>query len=303
MEESQNIAHSIETQCTAYTRKHVRCRFVADGSGGDRRCLNHADYYDTWWSHHAPIMGWRSIGRSIREDYQTGFAYAGPPPEKVILGIPDTAQFFDYWLVLCLTFPDSCALVAKPRIVEYTVNEYARGRIAIHSDEWRILLEKPEGGVRTDVAHCLWESTCHLFFGICTSMIRSFLQIHIQSPQLKISETIHENFTSEAHIFCTMLDVFAKKAPWYFFSGHMEIVIEKYTREFMKGCVGEFFQIEGKKCMNLISQNMNDKKRELYNVRKKITDEFFEELVSIVWHPRRVCKWVEIYGTDILFDL
>jgi hypothetical protein len=299
-----HVAKHNGEQCTAYSsRKHYRCPFKVQSGSEYRVCPKHAHYYEDWWLTHRPVLGWRSADRNLVEDYKNGFCLSGPPPQRYIDDLIDNVIYFDYWATLCLTFPETCHLDQKPKMLYHILDEHVRGRFPIHHQEWTRLLENPDGGVRMDVIRKVWENTCTVFFKKFTAMYDVLMRWWGEHTKEEIAECIQIQFTDDWRILETVLRMFEKVAPWYYFSGDMEPILAKFTAEFLKGCRGEFYEVEGQKCMDRIRQTIYDTKQKLYEDLKNqrgIMSDFFEELVATVWHPGRVGPWIEAYGINIL---
>lgn len=299
-----HVAKHNGEQCTAYSRKHNRCPFkVVKTDENNHVCLKHTHYYEDWWYIHSPVIGWRSAGRNIQENYKNGFCFSGPPPQRYIDNLVDNVIFFDYWVIVCLTFPETCTLDQKPNMLYTMVDEYVRGRFPIHNEEWQRLFENPDGGVRPEVVKAIWKNSCAVFFKKFTALYKVLVGWWGEHSPDEIARCIMIQFHDDIPFLEKMIIVIAKAAPWYFFCGEMEEILLEFQRGFMKECRRDFYQLQGKKCMDRISQKVDDTKQGLYETLQQqsgIMSEFFEELVATVWHPRRVGPWIEAYGIDIL---
>ncbi len=300
-----HVAKHNGEQCTAYSsRKHYRCPFKIYEN---QVCPKHCHYYEDWWRTHRPVIGWRSTDRNIREDYLSGFRYAGPPDQQYIDDLIDNLIYFDYWIALCLSFPEICIFEKKPQILYYTMYEYSKGRVVLHHEEWRRFLEKPDGGVRESTAQGVWDMSCRVFFQNFTAIYRRLMGWWGEHSPEEIAQGIQIQFQTDFPFLEKIIDMFEKVAPWYFLSGNMDVgmdrILEKYIAEFLKECKGEFYEVEGQKYMDRIRQKIYDTKQKIlldWKESRGIKSEFFEELVSTVWHPSRVGPWIETHGIEIL---
>ena len=223
-----HVAKHNGEQCTAYSaRKHYRCPFKGSSvSDGDEHsdalvCLKHSHYYEDWWRIHSPVIGWRSADRNVKEDYQSGFRFSGPPPQRYIDDLIDNIVFFDYWTTLCLTFPEKCRLDQKPKMMYCILDEYVRGRFPIHNEEWQRLFENPDGGVRNDVVKAVWKNGCAIFFKKFTALYKVLVGWWGEHSQEEIAHCIMTQFQDDIPLLEKMIDVIAKAAPWYFFGEDM----------------------------------------------------------------------------------
>jgi hypothetical protein len=302
-----HVAKHNGEQCTAYSsRKHYRCPFKVESGSEYRVCPKHTHYYEDWWLTHRPVLGWRSADRNLVEDYKNGFCLSGPPPQRYIDDLIDNVIYFDYWATLCLTFPETCHLDQKPKMLYTIVDEYVRDRFPIHNEEWQRLFENPDGGVRPEVVKAVWKNSCLVFFKKFTALYKVLVGWWGEHSPDEIAHCIQIQFQDDIPFLEKMIVMIAKAAPWYFFCGEIEEILLEFQRGFMKECRRDFYQYQGRKCMDRISQKVDDTKHKLYEDLKNqrgIMSDFFEELVATVWHPGRVGPWIEAYGINILETL
>ena len=102
---------------------------------------------------------------------------------------------------------------------------------------------------------------------------------------------------------CDTIGMLAGVVPWFLLSDEIDCVIRVEGDAFVKAIEGGESQVVASNFVHLIKQVLYDNKRVIMGGWKGWTDMFKEELVSLAWHPRRVSKWIETGGIDILEKL
>lgn len=99
--EQIQLRKSAETQCTAFTSDHRRCRLEAVKEQGTV-CKIHKNYYKDWLARNPPPPALRSIAKRKREEYEFQILnHHVVPPYDYIYSLPGYAYLTDVFVLYC----------------------------------------------------------------------------------------------------------------------------------------------------------------------------------------------------------
>lgn len=277
------LAKHEKEQCCAFDSKdHRRCRLVREPE--KLTCKIHKTYYDRWHEKHPPFADWL-LSKRIEEEYRFQFKNG-------------YVQFDSF-----------------PSLLLITINRN------IYTKMIRILLETTPFSLK-DYPHCISTLVSNEFgsriafpFETHLAKITELMYIFKDSETLRLFleqltlYMVNYAFTStqHAHIALTYATIVNSHLPWInllyadSISQIIPTVIHRFHTDYalnqdQKDFIAQFTE------MYLEPTLLNFHHSHRHLIRHKC-DQFKEELIANVCHPRRIEKLIETYGIEIMDDI
>ena len=273
-------AASPDVQCLAFTKDHRRCRLQREE--GSKSCPYHKQYFSTWLETHPGFQRGRSSKRVI-EEYEFTISNRNIEiPESYVAEID--IMHSEYFMYLIDQTGYSAAI--NPRCLTYCVSCLAWPMFMADSLETTKQMFNSLAPLFTDV-----ESTMICFIRLWKEIVETFR--FYQKEDAAYMKRFRQVFYSPV-----WRPIAFNRDLWYTIQTiweenqareernrpHMSHVLqfkEQWSRERFQDMLYEMMAYHQKKIQSRIQP-------------------FKEELIAAVWHPRRIERWIDKHGIEVL---
>ena len=272
-----------ETRCLAFTKDHRRCRLQREDESNT--CPYHKDYFSRWLETHE---GFHSVHSSKREIEEYKFQIINKHvhiPEYYISKL----SLFDYEYYNFLIRHTKHSAVANRDLLMYSV----------HSLGFTIFISK---------RHKAAKEYCKKLFPLFTDPIS--ILICFQGLWHEMVKTYRSYTDEETQYMTRFRNVFfspmwrpivLNSNLWYAIETVWELVLRNEEE------IARHLNLESRYIEQWSRERFQDMLYEMIVYHQKKMKEriqpFKEELMAAAWHPKRVEKWITMYGLESIDDM
>ena len=277
------VARTPEEQCLAFAKDHRRCRLEKEE--GQQTCPYHKEYFSRWFDTRKGFHRAVSSKREIEEYHFQICKKHVTVPESHIASLDVNYSEYYTWLLEHTDYPAT----VNRRCLKYCVDTLS----------WSIFIAK-----RLDSTKRLFNSLAYLFTDVETIQIcfELFWEEMVDTFRFyKGSEQFYTQRFRQVFYSPVWRPILFQKDLWYCIQIIWEKNLEREAQQLANMNPHLHFKEEWSR------ERFQDLLYEMTvfhqtKIKERIQP-FKEELIAAAWHPRRVERWIEKYGLDILDTL
>lgn len=280
--------------CAAYTKNHIRCSaYVSDPN--TCYCPTHKNYARDWFAKHPPLYGLyrpdiTRRSRAVKEYIHQFRTEAIIPSRYYVYNLTSDAGNYFYYYLLCQHCPSVDPLWNRRLFKDVLWFQYRRALdnplyVRKFFEACEIFAKNPECAYFMFNMLLLY-SIQYLLENVGESAKRDYYKVYEELWE----RLFNQPFFGQVALSEKMKEVIPEHLRFLIAKRKDGIVgddVYNISREFLEELMVPAFE------------TWRQTARASIQSRAII---YSEELIAAAWHPRRVERWVEHYGIDVMFD-